>query len=141
MIIIFEVFSENGIYKNKNEEILKKNFNKIKKDLIKIKKIFSKNQEVLINNFYNFNLNYQNQNLEQKILDLNNFLGNKFKNNFKIIDLKSLILKLGLKESIDYSKFISSKILYSNQLVENYLAKIGYILNKTLYKKSNCIGW
>ena len=47
-----------------------------------------------------------------------------------------MILKLGLKESIDYSKFISSKILYSNQLVENYLAKItGYILNKTLYKK------
>ena len=35
-----------------------------------------------------------------------------------------MILKLGLKESIDYSKFISSKILYSNQLVENYLAKI-----------------
>ena len=50
-LLSLRVFSENGIYKNINEEILKKNFNKIKKDLIKIKKIFSKDQEVLINNF------------------------------------------------------------------------------------------
>ena len=91
------VFSENGIYKNIDEEILNKNFNKIKKDLIKIKKIFCKDQEVLINNFYNFNLNYKNQILEKKILDLNFFLINKFKKNFKLIDLKSLVFKVRTK--------------------------------------------
>ena len=140
VIIQYDLQSVQSNFINNFFSLDKKNIDKFilraKKDLIKLKKIIDINQDTIINNFYNFYLDKDINYFEKRIIELNYFLHKKFHKNCKIVNLKSLITNLGLKESIDKSKFISSKILYTDKLIDNYIHSIsGYILNKTIYKK------
>jgi len=121
------------------EDIEEEKYNNLKNKLFtEINIIFdnlSKSPSVIFNSFsslYYNNNNIQFSRIEMFVRELNTYVEQKKPSNVCLLNIDKLFSHIGLKQSIDYRFYHSSKAPYTFDFLKNYVAKI-----ETVFLRNN----
>lgn len=99
-------------------------------------------QSVIFNTFSSnyFISNYsQNSIIERLVGELNDYLNQKKNNNYSLLYIDKIFSKIGIKQSIDYRLYNSSKAPYTLAFLKNYVSAIEPIILKNTGKLKKAI--
>ncbi len=107
----------------KNKEEYSQLLEKIKAEINLVLKNLDSNSLVLFNKFSSLSFTHMSLNsskLDQLGSELNNFLSSLSQDNLKLVNVDKVISTIGVRKSIDYRHYYSSKILYTIDFLKEY---------------------